>query len=239
MRSKVAPSVLYKLYVACSHLFHTNAFEIQQRDLVTTTVYETVFDGDNVTYVLTCDSPSSPLPKCNQVTWRGLGLSTTANSTTSPASTSPPSSLSSPPSTTSSSPAASSSFVLQGSGEYANFFFEFNTANNRVLLGALGQQTLVSLQLDNSVLRNSANTSQIVYLQYNTTIAQDFASAGESDSIVSQIREVRFGASDDIIETDYADGWFWNASTNQPGLIRQNAVWSFFAQVGKGSEPGR
>ncbi|KAF3911178.1 hypothetical protein AA313_de0209366 [Arthrobotrys entomopaga] len=208
MRPNIARNVLYGLYAVPSLLSHVFASEIQQRDLITTTLYETVFEGNSVTHVVQCDA-SSLLPICNQITW---GAMSTAASPTS------------------SSPAPSSSFVLRGSGAYEDYYFEFNGGNNRVLLGTLGQHTLVALQLEDTALKNAGDNSQIVYLRYNTTIAQRFAIAGESDYVVSLIREVRYGVNADITEADYADGWFWDTTINQPGLVHQDIVWKFFAE---------
>ncbi|KAK6544773.1 hypothetical protein TWF694_001456 [Orbilia ellipsospora] len=235
------------------------ASELSQKDLVTTTVYETVSSPNNTTLVLQC---GTSLPQCNRMTWGGLGSfsgysgstnstdlestamdstitgstsiyltstdskSTSLTSTTS-TSTNPTPTEPSPttPSATGGAPAASSSFVLQGSGVFSNYMFQFNGEDGRVLLGQLGQYSLVSFQLSQEgVLQNAADPSQIMFARYNSTVAQLLSDSGQDQTIVDVIREVRLGGDEDIISTDYRTGWFWDTATNQPALNYGNAV---------------
>ncbi|KAK6544445.1 hypothetical protein TWF694_001140 [Orbilia ellipsospora] len=156
---------------------------------------------------------------CNQLTWgvfptssSGAGTgSTTSNTSPSPAISS---SLSSP-------------FVLEGDGPFQNYLFEFDDDSGRVLLGATGQETLVSFQLTDGVLQNTADTSQLVYLRYNSTVAETFQTEGQA--VANIIREVRFGAEDSLIASDYSDGWVWNSMNAQLSLNYQDETWSFVA----------
>ncbi|KAF3905000.1 hypothetical protein AA313_de0202443 [Arthrobotrys entomopaga] len=255
--SHTSTNILYTLYAALSLSIHALASKPDRRDLITTTVYETVSSPNNSTLTLQC---GTSLSHCDEITWGGLGSysgysvltnSTIGESTLIPL-TSADSVTSRPrttddftstnsgltdftiipspnsPSSTTSAPPASSSFVLQGSGAYKNYFFQFNGDNGKVVLGTLGQKTLVSLQLrEDGVLQNAADSSQIVFLRYNSTFAQSLSDLGEDNTITDVIREVRFGSDEYTLSPDYTFGWFWDTTANQPVLSHEGVIWSF------------
>ncbi|KAF3284166.1 hypothetical protein TWF970_011385 [Orbilia oligospora] len=185
----------------------------------TTTLFSTVGNTRTVTSYLGDCATWQGLPLCNQVTF---GPMTSGANTGTAASSA---------SLVSSTFAGQSGvpFVLSGKGDFVDSYFKFDDNTGAVVMAGLAEQRFVALVLDQSgpgLLQNSQYLDELVFLRYNETIKNLLPD--EDPVITNLVRKVQHDATANVLRTDYETTFYWNSSTNQPGLVKNTVDWKFY-----------
>ncbi|KAF3100323.1 hypothetical protein TWF102_005209 [Orbilia oligospora] len=185
----------------------------------TTTLFSTVGNTRTVTSYLGDCATWQGLPLCNQVTFGPMTSGANTGTATSSASL------------VSSTFAGQSGvpFVLSGQGDFVDSYFKFDDNTGAVVMAGLADQRFVALVLDQSgpgLLQNSQYLDELVFLRYNETIKTLLPD--EDPVITNLVRKVQHDATTNVLRTDYETTFYWNSSTNQPGLVKNTVDWKFY-----------
>ncbi|KAF3219311.1 hypothetical protein TWF106_007153 [Orbilia oligospora] len=185
----------------------------------TTTLFSTVGNTRTVTSYLGDCATWQGLPLCNQVTFGPMTPDGNTGTATSSASL------------VSSTFAGQSGvpFVLSGQGDFVDSYFKFDDNTGAVVMAGLADQRFVALVLDQSgpgLLQNSQYLDELVFLRYNETIKNLLPD--EDPVITNLVRKVQHDATTNVLRTDYETTFYWNSSTNQPGLVKNTVDWKFY-----------
>ncbi|KAF3910951.1 hypothetical protein AA313_de0200037 [Arthrobotrys entomopaga] len=176
-------------------------------------------NGPIVSTVAYCNPFPDGLQFCENIIWLTFQLTSTITGATSMSPTTASSSVSSPVSSASVIP---SSFVLGGSGALEGFYLQTDATGN-VLLSTLGENVLLAFQLDNSLVLNSQDTSQILFLRRNSSFLVE-----EDPAVLAEIRQIRIGNREQLTSADVYKGWTWDNQTYQLQFLDKDQTLSFY-----------